>query len=115
MVNGQTPPGIKSWLDIILDSLDEEIDETRYRSPIFGRVIDAVKLDNISSEESRVLKDEESWEETLVEERDIGRVEGQQQEKEAIAYLLISEGSNTEFITRITGLPEAEIERLRQS
>jgi hypothetical protein len=119
MVNGQTPPGIKSWLDIILDSLDEEIDETRYRSPIFGRVIDAVKLDNISSEESRVLKDEEDWEDTLIYEhnqgRKVGLAEGQQQEKEAIVRLLISEGSNTEFITRITGLPEAEIERLRQS
>ena len=119
MVNGQTPPGIKSWLDIILDSLDEEIDETRYRSPIFGRVIDAVKLDNISSEESRVLKDEEDWEDTLIYEhnqgRKVGLAEGQQQEKEAIAHLLISEGSSTEFITRITGLPEAEIERLRQS
>ena len=99
-----------------LDSLDEEIDETRYRSPIFEQVIDAIKRENLSPEEFRILKDEESWEDTLIyEHRKVGLAEGQQQEKEAIAHLLISEGSSTEFITRITGIPEAEIERLRQS
>ena len=29
MVNEQTPPGIKSWLEIILESLDEEIEKLR--------------------------------------------------------------------------------------
>ena len=53
-----------------------EIDEARYRSPIFEQVIDAIKRDNISPEEFRILKDEESWEETLIEERAEGRIEG---------------------------------------
>ena len=76
MVNEHTPPGIRTWLELILDSLDEEIDEARYRSPIFEQVIDAIKRDNISPEEFRILKDEESWEETLIEERAEGRIEG---------------------------------------
>ena len=107
MVNDQTPSGIKAWLELVLDSLDGEMDENRYNSPIFERVIDAVKLDNISPAERRVLKDEESWEDTLIDVR--------QKEKENIARALIREGVSTEVITRTTGLTEAEIEKLRQS
>ena len=107
MVNEQTPAGIKAWLELVLDSLDGEMDESRYNSPIFERVIDAVKLDNISPAERRVLKDEESWEDTLIDVR--------QKEKETIARALISEGINTEVIARTTGLTAVDIEKLRQS
>ena len=107
MVNEKTPSGIKVWLELVLDSLDGEIDENHYNSPIFERVIDAVKLDNISPAERRVLKDEESWEDTLIDVR--------QKAKEAIARALIREGISTEVITRTTGLTAAEIEKLRLS
>ena len=106
-VNDKTPSGIKTWLELVLDSLDGEIDESHYNSPIFERVIDAVKLDNISPAERRVLKDEEAWEDTLIDVR--------QKEKEDIARALIREGISTEVITRTTGLTEAEINKLRQS
>ena len=111
MVNEQTPAGIKVWLELVLDSLDGEIDENLYNSPIFERVIDAVKRDNISPAERRVLKDEESWEDTLIDENDRGR----QEERITITRALISEGISTEVIARTTGLTEAEIEKLRQS
>ena len=111
MVNDKTPSGIKAWLELVLDSLDGEMDENRYNSPIFERVIDAVKLDNISPAERRVLKDEESWEDTLIDENHRGR----QEERIAIARALISEGLSTEVIARTTGLTGAEIEKLRQS
>ena len=111
MVNDKTPSGIKAWLGLVLDSLDGEMDESRYNSPIFEKVIDAVKLDNISPAERRVLKDEESWEDTLIDENHRGR----QEERIAIARALISKGISTEIITRTTGLAEAEIEKLRQS
>ncbi len=111
MVNEQTPAGIKAWLELMLDSLDGEMDESRYNSPIFERVIDAVKRDNISPAERRVLKDEESWEDTLIDENDRGR----QEERITITRALISEGISTEVISRTTGLTEAEIEKLRQS
>ena len=74
-------------------------------------MIDAVKLDNISPAERRVLKDEESWEDTLIDEHNLGR----QKEKETIARALISEGVSTEIIARATGIPETDIEKLRQS
>ena len=105
MVNEKTPSGIKAWLELVLDSLDGEIDESHYDSLIFGKVIDAVKLDNISPSERRVLKDEESWEDTLIDVR--------QKEKEDIARALISAGVSTEVIARATGIPEVDIETLR--
>ena len=107
MVNDKTSSGIKAWLELLLDSLDGEIDESHYNSPIFERVIDAVKLDNISPAERRVLKDEESWEDTLIDVR--------QKEKEDIARALIREDISTEVITRTTGLTATEIEKLKQS
>ena len=70
-----------------------------------------LNLDNISPAERRVLKDEESWEDTLIDENHRGR----QEERIAIARALISEGLSTEVIARTTGLTGAEIEKLRQS
>jgi predicted transposase/invertase (TIGR01784 family) len=123
MVNEKTPPDIKVWLELVLDSLDGEIDESRYTSPVFEKVIDAVIRENISPGELRVLKDEEDWEDSLVYEHRRGLEEGHekgleagsQQTTEKIALALISEGLDTEFIARTTGMPETEIEKLRQS
>ena len=85
MVNEKTPADIKTWLELVLDSLD--------------------------GAERRVLKDEESWEDTLIDENHRGR----QEEKIAIARALISEGVSTEVIARATGIPEVDIETLRQA
>ena len=115
MVNEKTPPGIKAWLGLVLDSLDGEIDENRFTIPVFEKVIHAVTRDNISPGELRVLKDEEDWEDSLVYEHKRGLEEGSQQTTEKIALALISEGVDIEFITRTTGMPEADIEKLRQS
>ena len=111
MLNDKTPTGIKAWLELVLDSLDGEMDESHYNSPIFEKVIDAVKLDNISPTERRILKDEESWEDTLI---DVTQRETQR-EKETIARALISEGVSTEVIARATGIAEVDIEKLKQS
>ena len=127
MVNEQTPPGIKAWLELVLDSLDGEIDESRYTSPVFEKVIHAVARDNISPVELRMLKDEEDWEDSLVYEhrRGVeegheeghkkGLEEGNQNATEKIVLALISEGLDNEFIARTTGMSEADIEKLRQS
>ena len=127
MVNEKTPPGIKTWLELVLDSLDGEVDESRYTSPVFEKVIHAVIRDNISPGELRVLKDEEDWEDSLVfehrrgveegheEGHKKGFEEGNQQATEKIALALIGEDLDTEFITKTTGMSEADIEKLRQS
>ena len=123
MVNEKTPPGIKTWLELVLDSLDGEIDESRFTTPAFEKVIHSVTRDNISPGELRVLKDEEDWEDSLVYEHkrgleeghEKGLEEGNQQTTEKIALSLISEGLDTEFIARTTGMSEVDIEKLRQS
>ena len=108
MVNDKTPTGIKAWLELVLDSLDGEMDESRYNSPIFEQVIDAVKLgQHFAGAERRVLKDEESWEDTLTDVT--------QRERQTIARALISEGVSTEVIARATGISEVDIEKLKQS
>ena len=90
-------------------------------------MIHAVTRDNISPGELRVLKDEEDWEDSLVYEHkrgleeghekghEEGLEEGNQQATEKIALSLISEGLDTEFIARTTGMSESDIEKLRQS
>ena len=115
MVNEKTPPGIKTWLELVLDSLDGEVDESLYTSPVFEKVIHAVTRDNISAGELRVLKDEEDWEDSLVYEHRRGREEGNQQATEKIVLALISEGLDTEIIAKTTGMSEADIEKLRES
>ena len=115
MVNEQTPKEIKAWLELISDSLDEEIDETRYDSPIFRRVIEAIELDNTSPEELRKIKDEAAWDLALREEREDGREEGRQLEKENIVLSLLREGVDVEVIARTTGLERERIEELRRS
>ena len=50
--------------------------------------------------------DTNRWEDTLIDVK--------QQEKIAIARALIGEGVSTEIIVRATGIPETEIEKLRQ-
>ncbi len=104
---------------MVLDSLDEEIDETRYNSPIFRRVIEAIELDNISPEDLRKIKDEASWDHALREEREDGREEGREEgrqlEKESIVLSLLREGVDVEVIARTTGLERERIEELRRS
>jgi hypothetical protein len=132
LVNDETPSGIKAWLELIVDSLDDAVDETRYPSPIFQLVIDAIQMDNLSPEERRLLKDEVVWEETLKadyekgwqeglrEGRMEGREEGLQEGHEAglrqgqeqIALSLLKEGVDIDLITRVTGLNREVIETL---
>jgi len=123
LVNEETPAGIKGWLELILDSLDDEIDETRYTSPVFQKVVDAVQLDNISPEELRKIKDEAVWEDALKEDfergreegRKEGREEGRHQEKAQIAHSLLREGVDIDLIARTTGLTREEIHQLKQT
>lgn len=115
LVNEETPAGIKGWLELILDSLDDEIDETRYDSPAFQKVIDAIQLDNISPEELRKIKDEAVWEDALKEDFERGLREGRSQEKAQIAHSLLREGVHIDLIARTTGLTREEIHQLKQT
>lgn len=59
-----TPPAIRKWLELIEDSLDDTIDETTYPHPLMRRVIEAIEVDNLSSRELYLYKEEAEWEDT---------------------------------------------------
>ena len=46
--------------------------------------------------------------------RQKGRQEGRQKEKEQMAVKLLREGTNVEFVKKITGLSQKEIEKLKK-
>ena len=46
-----TPESIRPWLELIDDSFDGQVDETRYPAPIFQQVIEAIRTDNLLPQE----------------------------------------------------------------
>ena len=107
--NEQTPASVNAWLELIEDSLDEQIDESRYSdSSIFHRVIDEIKTDRIAPDELSQIKDEAAWEDVLRTEREEGR---KTREKE-IAISMLQEGVSIDLIAKITGLQPEDIEAL---
>ncbi len=117
--NEQTPESVNAWLELIEDSLDEQIDESRYRdSPIFQKVIDEIKTESIAPDELSQIKDEAAWEDVLRTEREGGREEGheegRQAEKKEIALSMLQEGISIDLIAKTTGLRPEDIEALRK-
>jgi len=62
LVNEQTPPLIREWLELIKDSLDKEMDETAYTRPLFQEIIQAMRATTASPETLLEMKDERAWE-----------------------------------------------------
>jgi len=107
--NEQTPESVNAWLELIEDSLDEQIDESRYsKSSIFQKVIDEIKTDSIAPDELSQIKDEAAWEDVLRTEHEEGReeghMEGRQVERKEIALSMLQEGISIDLITKTTGL-----------
>jgi len=80
VINAQTPPGVRAWLELIADSLDGEVDETRYTDPALQRALRAAVKSTVTPEELARIKDEAAWEDgrrqDVAAARGEGRVEG---------------------------------------
>lgn len=114
--NEQTPKSVNAWLELIEDSLDEKIDESRYRdSSIFQKVIDEIKTDSIAPGELSQIKDEAAWEDVLQTEREEGRMEGRKTREKEIALSMLQEGISIDLIAKATGLQLEEIKTLKNS
>ena len=108
--NEQTPESVNAWLELIEDSLDEQIDESRYsKSPIFQKVIDEIKTDSIAPDELSQIKDEAAWEDVLRTEHE----EGHRTREKEIALSMLREGISIDLIVKTTGLQPEEVETLR--
>ena len=122
LVNDRTPEAARPWLELINDSLDRQVDETRYTRPVLRQVIDAIAVDNISPREMQKLIDERAWEDTLADVREEGReegmkqgleeglqqgrAEGEQHAKRQIARSMLQAGIDIETIVTATGLSQ---------
>lgn len=59
-----TPAPIRRWLELIEDSLDEQIDESVYPNPLFQRIIKAIESDRLNPTERYWFFEEAIWEDS---------------------------------------------------
>jgi len=53
VINAQTPPAARRWMELIADSLDGEVEDARYPDPMMKRVLGAIRDEVLSPEELR--------------------------------------------------------------
>jgi predicted transposase/invertase (TIGR01784 family) len=107
--NEKTPESTRVWLELINDSMDEKVNEEKYYLPIFQKVIEEIKIDNITPQELKIIKDEAAWERTVRESFE----EGRRREKEQIALSMLQKGMDIILISEMTGLKLEEIEAIK--
>jgi|GEM_PF-1039574 len=62
VINDQTPPAARRWMELIADSLDGEVEDAHYPDPLMKRVLGAIRDEELSPEELARIKDESAWE-----------------------------------------------------
>jgi predicted transposase/invertase (TIGR01784 family) len=73
----ETPSPLRRWLELIDDSLDRQVDETRYPEPLLQRVLRTIEHASVSPQDAYLLKQEVMWENAKREARDEGRRDGE--------------------------------------
>ena len=113
-VNDKTPKAVKEWMALITDSLDEKIDEDRFKnSALFQHIIEEIKEENVSPEELAEIKDEYVWEETLRGSREEGVAEGQLAQQIRSAQEMIKRGFADDDIAAIVDLSMERVDQIR--
>jgi hypothetical protein len=64
IINDETPPAARRWMELIADSLDGEVEVARYPDPLMQRVLGAIGKKALTPEELARVIDEKAWEET---------------------------------------------------
>jgi hypothetical protein len=72
----ETPSPLRRWLELIEDSLDQQVDETRYPEPLLQRVLRTIENSSVSPQDAYLLKQEVMWENAKREARAEGKEEG---------------------------------------
>ncbi len=104
-VTADTPEPYREWLLAIADSLDEEVDETKYQKKEIQRVFDLIARDLISPQERARMKDEYSFE--LIQQDKFEK--GQQQKALETASKMLAKGYDLAEIAELTGLSADEL------
>jgi len=119
-VSEETPASYRQWLEAIDDSLDEEVDETRYDSPCIQDVFKLIERSSISPQELAGMKEEYNLEEVQEKKYLAGRKEGveeglekgKEKEKLTIAKTMLKKGLEPELIHEITGISLVRLQAL---
>ena len=114
--NERTPQSVTAWLELIDDSLDEQVDETQYSPPVFQQVIEEIRRDNVTPQELARIKDEAVVERAFRESFEGGLEQGLERGRKAreieIARSMLARGVDVALIVEVTGLSPEEIAEL---
>jgi len=108
-LNETTPLAYREWLEVISDSLDNQVDESHYHLPEISKVLSYIEEADVSPEEKARMIDETHLEEL----REQGRKEGLEQKTLEMAKTMLQEGLSVKMIVKITGLNEEAISKIR--
>ncbi len=126
----RTPRQYHEWMEAIEDSLDEQVDESKYTHPEIQHVFDLIEKDKVTPQERAKMFDEysleavkqekiqkdEAKEEGKKEGKEEGKEEGLKEAAEMSARNLLSLGTLTEEqIAQVTGLTLERVDSLKES
>jgi predicted transposase/invertase (TIGR01784 family) len=107
-VSDQVPEPYRQWLQLIRDSLDEQVEESGYDKPELQTILDLIKVDGLTPQDRARLKDEYALEQAVRQEKQEEFVKGielgEQRGKQEIARKLQAQGMPLDLIEQLTGL-----------
>ena len=118
LVNENTPPKIKRWLELIEDSLDGKLEESQYSGKNFEAILSVIYRHNIDRDLLAQIKDEAAWENVKQRQKDEGFEQGLEQgleqgNKQArleTARKMLADGMLVEMVLKYTGLTHIDLE-----
>jgi predicted transposase/invertase (TIGR01784 family) len=108
LVNEETPPLIREWLELIKDSLDEEMDEGAYPRGLFQEIIKGIEETEVDPDTLAQIKDEKAWEDVQATAHEKGRKE----ERLETARKMLADGLDPMSVAKYTGLSTDELTQL---
>ncbi len=108
--NEETPPALREWMEAIVDTFDEEVDETKYR-PEIQHVFDLIETSHVTPEENARMKEQEGQSQKVKNLEDQISKSKDEKAKE-IARNMLSDGEDKAKIIKFTGLTIDQINKL---
>jgi predicted transposase/invertase (TIGR01784 family) len=120
-MNEKTPEFYREWLQVIEDSLDNQVDETLYHLPEIEKVLQAIEADDVTPdemakmiEESYIAEAEKRGLEQGIEKGikkgiEKGIEEGEKRKAIELAKAMLAKGLDLKTVFEITGLTQEMI------
>lgn len=121
-IRESTPAGTRLWLDLIQDSLDGTVDESRHIHPLAEKALALAEADELSPEErAKVIEDgyiettrregrAEGFIEGLIEGEAKGREAGLLAGKLDVALTMLAQGLPIEQVVQWTGVSQVKLQ-----